>query len=466
MIRGAILVMALGLASTAFGTTPGYDEPCECEPVDPCYRAVYTLGYSICGSYETCEIPAACNGDREALRSVCDCMVSETSIETSVAKTQGLGTAIQSIPSTIGSTNQHVDSTTTPGVITTRIDEEGPDSTAKDSGSDSATGSSVTTSTGIKFETSTESSPASTHSWSAPAGYGIVSTETETKATVSAKTGTETSSEDIFTTPTETGGSYNSKTSYSIGSYTTKTVYTTAVNTYTKCPDYAKDCSSGSEVFYTVTETSAISTAVYPITQQRPPMATNHGYTTKTFYTTELYIVTKCPLSITDCPYGSTTSSTYPVSTTVYRIPENQPSETAGYDPPRRSTVYITRTVYSTDLHTVTQYGTSAPSCVCDYSLAETTPETPPPDTLVATGTEKPLAYSTDRVPDKVHDPALFKKSDAVLADIISSKSQPSAIVPYQQPGGAARGAEVTAGASRFGVHMAVAVAGIFAPII
>ncbi|KAI3561734.1 hypothetical protein IWW34DRAFT_839432 [Fusarium oxysporum f. sp. albedinis] len=424
MIRGAILVMALGLASTTFGTTSGYDEPCECEPVDPCYRAVYTLGYSICGSYETCEIPAACNGDREALRSVCDCMVSETSIETSVAKTQGLGTAIQSIPSTIGSTNPYVDSTTTPGVITTRIGEEGPDSTAKDSGSDSATGSSVTTSTGIKFETSTESSPASTHSWSAPAGYGIVSTETETKATASAKTGTETSSEDIFTTPTETGGSYNSKTSYSIGSYTTKTVYTTAVNTYPKCPDYAKDCSSGSEGFYTVTETSAISTAVYPITQQRPPMATNHGPRESALRNCRAMTLRGAAPSI------SPELSTPPMS------------------------------------HTVTQYGTSTPSCVCDYSLTETTPDTPPPDTVVATGTEKPLTYPTDRVPDKVNDPALFKKADAVLADIISSKSQASAIVPYQQPGGAARGAEVTAGASRFGVHMAVAVAGIFAPII
>ncbi|KAK7575294.1 hypothetical protein V3481_017258 [Fusarium oxysporum f. sp. vasinfectum] len=467
MIRGAILVMALGLASTTFGTTPGYDEPCECEPVDPCYRAVYTLGYSICGSYETCEIPSACNGDRAALRSVCDCMVSETSIETSVAKTQGLGTAIQSIPSTIGTTNQYVDSTATSGVTTTSIGEEGPDSTAKDSGSHSTTGSpSVAASTGTKFETSTESSPTKTHSWSAPAGYGIISTKTETKATASAKTETEISSEDVFTTLTETGGSYNSKASYSISSYTTKTFYTTAVNIYTKCPDYAKACSSGSEGFYTVTETSAISTAVYPITKKRPPMATDHRYTTKTFYTTELYIVTKCPRSVANCPYGSTTSSTYPVSTTVYRVPENQPSEPAGYGPPRRSTVYITRTVYSTDLHTVTQYDTSAPSCVCDYSLAETTPETPPPDTVVATGTEKPLAHSTNRVPDKVNDPALFKKADAVLADIISSQSQPSAVVPYQQPSGTARGAEVTAGASRFGIHMAVAVAGIFAPII
>ncbi|RYC79349.1 hypothetical protein BFJ63_vAg17769 [Fusarium oxysporum f. sp. narcissi] len=382
MMKGAILVMALGLASATFGTTLGYDEPCECEAEDPCYQAVYTLGHSICGSYETCEIPAACNGDREAFRSVCACMVSETSIETSVAKTQSLGTAIQSIPSTIGATNQYVDSTAISGVITTRIGQEGPDSTAKDSGSDYAKGSfSVTTSTGTKFETSTESSPATTHSWSAPAGYGIVSTKTETKATASAKTGADTSSEDVFTTLTETGGSYNSKASYSIGSYTTKTVYTTAVKIYTKCPDYAKDCSSGSEGFYTVTETSAISTAVYPITHQRPPMATDH-------------------------------------------------------------------------------------SCVCDYSLAENTPETPLPDTVVATGTEKPLTYSTDRVPDKVNDPALFKKADAVLADIISSKSQPSAVVPYQQLSGTARGAEVTAGASRFGVHMAVAVAGMFAPII
>ncbi|KAK2667924.1 hypothetical protein RAB80_017115 [Fusarium oxysporum f. sp. vasinfectum] len=441
--------MALGLASTTFGTTPGYDEPCECEPVDPCYRAVYTLGYSICGSYETCEIPSACNGDRAALRSVCDCMVSETSIETSVAKTQGLGTAIQSIPSTIGTTNQYVDSTATSGVTTTSIGEEGPDSTAKDSGSHSTTGSpSVAASTGTKFETSTESSPTKTHSWSAPAGYGIISTKTETKATASAKTETEISSEDVFTTLTETGGSYNSKASYSISSYTTKTFYTTAVNIYTKCPDYAKACSSGSEGFYTVTETSAISTAVYPITKKRPPMATDHRYTTKTFYTTELYIVTKCPRSVANCPYGSTTSSTYPVSTTVYRVPRISPRN------PRVMALRGAAPSISPEL------------CVCDYSLAETTPETPPPDTVVATGTEKPLAHSTNRVPDKVNDPALFKKADAVLADIISSQSQPSAVVPYQQPSGTARGAEVTAGASRFGIHMAVAVAGIFAPII
>ncbi|KAF5240877.1 hypothetical protein FANTH_9398 [Fusarium anthophilum] len=459
--------MIVGLASTAFGTTPVYDEPCECEAGDPCYQAVYNLGSSICASYETCEIPIGCNSDREALRSACACMVSETSIETSAVKTQTLGTSIQSIPSTSGATNQYVDSTAISSPSSTRTREEGSDSTVSDNGSNYATGSfSATTSTGTTFETGTQSWPAKSQSWSAPAGYGISSAKPETKATTSAKTGTETSLEDVFTTLTETGGSYSSKASDSTGSYTTETFYTTAVNTYAECPGKAEDCSSGSQGFYTVTETSAISTAIYPITQQRPPMATNRAYSTKIFYTTELYIITKCPLSTTDCPYGSTMSNTYPVSTIVYHVPENQPSEPAGYGPPSRSTVYITRTVCSTRHHTVTKYGTSAPSCVCDSFLAETTPGTPPLDTVFATATEKRLTYSTDRVPDKVNDPTLVKKADTVLADIISSKSQSSSVFPNQQPSGTARGAEVTAGASRFGVHMAVAVAGILAPII
>ncbi|KAF5725248.1 hypothetical protein FMUND_6 [Fusarium mundagurra] len=457
--------MVFGLASTTFGTTPVYDEPCECEPGDPCYLAVYSLGSSICGNYETCEIPAACNGDREALGSACACMISETSLEASVVNTESLGTSTQSIPSTFGATDQYVDSTAISGASSIRSREEGADSTASDSGSDSATGSpSATTNTGVKLETSTQSWPATTHSWSAPAGYGISSIKLETKATDSAKTKTDTSLEDVFTTLTETGGSYSSKASYP--SYSTETFYTTAVNIYAECPDNVKDCSSGSEGFYTVTETSAISTGIYPITEQKPPMSTNPSYSTKIFYTTELYIVTKCPLSATDCPYGSTTSSTYPVSTIVYRVPKDRPSEPEGYGLPGGSTVYITSTVYSTRHHTVTKYGTGAPSCVCDHFVAENTPETTPLDTFLATETENRLTYSTDRVPDKFNDPTLVKKAGAVLAGSISSKKQPSDVFPNQQPSGTARDAMVTAGASRFGVHVAVAVAGIFAPII
>ncbi|KAG4275204.1 hypothetical protein FPRO04_14414 [Fusarium proliferatum] len=465
-MRCAILAMVFGLASRTFGTTPVYDEPCECEAGDPCYLAVYSLRSSICGSYETGEIPAACNGDRQALGSACACMASETSLEASVVKTESLGTSTQSIPSAFGATEQYVDSTDISNASSAKSREEGPYSTASDSGSGSATGSSsgTTTSTGTKSETSTKVWPETTHSWSAPAGYGVSSIKTETKATDSAKTRIETSLADVFTTLTETGGSYP------IGSYSTETFYTTAINTYAKCPDNVKDCSSRSEGFYTVTETTAISTVIYPITEQRPPMSTNLAYSTKIFYTTEHYTITKCPLSATNCPYGATTSSTYPVSTTVYHVPKDQPSEPVGYGTPSRSTVYITRTVYSTRHHTVTKYGTSTPDCVCHHFVAETTPEitpvTTPLDTFLTTGTENRLTYSTDRVPDKVNDPTLVKKADAVLAGSISSKKQPSDGFPNQQPSGTARGAVVTAGASRFGVHMAVAVAGIFAPII
>ncbi|KAG5804649.1 hypothetical protein H9Q74_011127 [Fusarium xylarioides] len=160
------------------------------------------------------------------------------------------------------------------------------------------------------------------------------------------------------------------------------------------------------------------------------------------------------------------TSSTYPVSTTVYHVGNDRPSEPVGYGLPGGSTVYITSTVYSTRHHTVTKYGTSTPSCICDHLVAKNTPETTPLDTFIAAKPENHLTYSTDRVPDKFNDLTLVQKAGAVLAGSISSKKQPSDVSPNQQPSGTARDAMVTASASRFGVHVAVAVAGIFAPII
>lgn len=61
-------------------------------------------------------------------------------------------------------------------------------------------------------------------------------------------------------------------------------------------------------------------------------------------------------------------------------------------------------------------------------------------------------------------DRRICEKPYAAFAALAPSQTSPA--IPYQQPSGAARGAEVTAGAARFGVQMVIAVAGILAPIL
>ncbi|QPC67345.1 hypothetical protein HYE67_009576 [Fusarium culmorum] len=258
--------------------------------------------------------------------------------------------------------------------------------------------------------------------------------------------------------------------------YTTKTVYTTAVNTYTKCPDYVKDCPAGGNGPYTVTETVAVSTTVCPVTEEHPSKPTGYSpekYTTKTIYSTEVYTITKCPPSVKDCPYGSVTTKTYPVSTTVCAVTEEHPSKPTGYAPvteghpskptgyapPNTSTLYTTKTTYSTKVYTVTECGPEVKDC--PYGSVKT--ETVPCTTVYATGTKEIPSYPTvPEEPAKPHYPAP-PAAETDSGYKAPAPSQPSATVPYHQPTGTAPAVEVTAGASRFGVEMAVAAAGIFA---
>ncbi|KAJ4082713.1 hypothetical protein NW761_010218 [Fusarium oxysporum] len=75
----------------------------------------------------------------------------------------------------------------------------------------------------------------------------------------------------------------------------------------------------------------------------------------------------------------------------------------------------------------------------------------------------KPEQPETPSKPEHPAYPAPPAKTETYKAP---EPSQPSATLPYHAPTGTAPAVEVTAGASRFGVEMAVAAAGIFAVLL
>jgi hypothetical protein len=96
---------------------------------------------------------------------------------------------------------------------------------------------------------------------------------------------------------------------------TTSTVYTTNVYTVTKCPPTVTNCPTGK----VVTETIPLYTTVCPVTgTQTAPKPTgppaNGPETITTKYTT-VYTVTKCPPTVTNCPVGKVVTE---VRTTTY----------------------------------------------------------------------------------------------------------------------------------------------------
>jgi hypothetical protein len=114
---------------------------------------------------------------------------------------------------------------------------------------------------------------------------------------------------------------------------TTSTVYTTSVYTITSCAPEVTDCpgkigSVTTDVtsLYTticpVAETESSSTWI-PTSTSSAPITSETPWATSTIYTTKEYTITSCPPEVTNCPYGSKTSSvetytTYcPVSTTL-----------------------------------------------------------------------------------------------------------------------------------------------------
>ncbi|KAI1019783.1 hypothetical protein LB504_009602 [Fusarium proliferatum] len=112
---------------------------------------------------------------------------------------------------------------------------------------------------------------------------------------------------------------------------------------------------------YVVTETIPLYTTVCPVTGKAKP--TNYAvpsqYETKTVYTTRIQTGTKCPPEVADCPYGSVTTETIPVYTTV--CPVTEKSKHAPTDVPYNHGI---KTLYTSRVNTVSQCAPGTPDCV------------------------------------------------------------------------------------------------------
>jgi hypothetical protein len=150
---------------------------------------------------------------------------------------------------------------------------------------------------------------------------------------------------------------------------TTSTVYTTSVYTITSCAPEVTDCpgkmgSVTTDVIslYTticpVTETESSSTWV-PTSTSSAPITPETPWITSIIYTTKEYTVSSCPPEVTNCPYGSKTSSieaytTYcPVSTTLSppvstSTESGKPSGLAASAPPAPPTPVLSTITIST----------------------------------------------------------------------------------------------------------------------
>ena len=103
---------------------------------------------------------------------------------------------------------------------------------------------------------------------------------------------------------------------------TTSTVYDTTTYTVTKCPPTVTNCPYG----HVVTETIAVSTTVCPVTATPTPT----GWTTSTVYATTTYTISKCAPTVKNCPYGHVTTEIIPVSTTICPVTDVWPAKPTG----------------------------------------------------------------------------------------------------------------------------------------
>ncbi|KAG4266369.1 hypothetical protein FPRO03_01653 [Fusarium proliferatum] len=557
MKSAVFMAMAFGLASAnispRYNDLPPSTETCECDTDDLCYQAVHATN--------TTTEEEDCDSTTEEPSTGTETATAPTGTETAPTgtetKTETAPTGTETAPV---NTDTKTETAPTGTETKTETAPTGTETAPVNTDTKTETAPTGTETAPVNTDTKTETAPTGTETETAPVNTKTktetvpTGTETETAPintktkTETAPTGTETKTEGVSTTE----GSHGTQTTeasvpYTVP-YTTKTVYTTAVHTYSKCPDYVKDCPYGTHGPYTVTETVAVSTTVCPVTEEHPkptgyttktvystevytiskcastvkdcpygsvttksypvsttvcPITEEHSkptgyappeYTTKTVYSTKVYTVTKCGPEVPNCPYGSVTTETVPVSTTVCPVTEEHPAKPTGYAPPPHSTLYTTKTAYLTKVYTVTKCGPEVPNCPYGSVTTETVQQT----TVYATGTKEIPSYPTVVVPKPEYPapkpehsapakpeypapkpeysapakpeqpehpayPAPPAKTETYQAP---APSQPSATLPYHAPTGTAPAVEVTAGASRFGVEMAVAAAGIFAVLL
>jgi hypothetical protein len=215
-------------------------------------------------------------------------------------------------------------------------------------------------------------------------------------------------------------------TSAAASALTTSTVYTTTIYTVSKCPPTVTNCPYGQ----VTTETIALYTTVCPVAEASAPAtatgAPELGYGTSTVYTTTTYTVTKCPPSVQNCPYGHLTTETIPLYTTVYPITPAGPQVTnAGNE----ELGLTTSTAYSTTIYTVTK----CPPTVLNCPYGQLTTESIP----LYTTTYKVPGYSNSNVAQ------VTQVNTVVPVPVVTPSSGAGS---YNNPAGSPAGSPVAGG--------------------
>ncbi|RYP45640.1 hypothetical protein DL768_008029 [Monosporascus sp. mg162] len=183
----------------------------------------------------------------------------------------------------------------------------------------STTGSSSTTYAPSESVTSTSSSLATPTSSSAVASETASNSNSATASSSGSASATLSSSATTSLLTTITASSSDLQ-------YTTSTHMTTVTYTVTSCAPTVTDCPGKGAV---VTEEIPLYTTVCPVTKTetetgKPSTESEPPMTTSTIYSTRVETVTKCPPSVTDCPVGSVTTQTVAVGTTVCPVTETK----------------------------------------------------------------------------------------------------------------------------------------------
>jgi len=103
---------------------------------------------------------------------------------------------------------------------------------------------------------------------------------------------------------------------------------------------------------------------VCPVTAKAEPTgyasqyAAPPQYETRTVYTTSVHAVAKCAPDVVNCPYGSVTTETIPVYTTVCPVTEEVKSV-----PTNVPVNHEIKTLYTSHVHTVAQCPSENPNC-------------------------------------------------------------------------------------------------------
>lgn len=148
--------------------------------------------------------------------------------------------------------------------------------------------------------------------------------------------------------------------------FTTSTVYTTSVHTVTACPSSIKNCPASKQTTYLTTETIVDYTTICPVTATQTGVATAATapagpisrvtkYLTSTVYSTSVRTVTACPSGYQNCP-----ASARSIFVTTETVPAHLTTYTVVATEPHATArpadeeVYSTSPMYDTAVYTVT----------------------------------------------------------------------------------------------------------------